>query len=106
MTLVDVFIITLAATAAGSVIAAIVVAFSRGPLKAAAQRVYGATKIALFRRSRRSRVQDWMAVIGSKAIASLDSAVTFSNVIELLDVAYTEGLFTKEIYLKTSTERG
>ena len=39
-------------------------------------------------------------------MVSLDDPVTFSNVAELLDVAYTEGLFTEEILLKTSTERG
>ena len=39
-------------------------------------------------------------------LASLDDPVTFSNVAELLDVAYAEGLFTEEVFLKTSAERG
>ena len=39
-------------------------------------------------------------------MASLDDPVTFSNVAELLEVAYTEGLFTEEIFVKTSTESG
>lgn len=39
-------------------------------------------------------------------MASLDDPVTFSNMAELLDVAYTEGLFTERVFLKTSTKRG
>ena len=39
-------------------------------------------------------------------MASLDDPVTFSNVAELLFVAYKEGLFTEEMFVKTSTERG
>ena len=39
-------------------------------------------------------------------IASLDDAVTFSNVSNLLDVAYTQGLFTESVFVKTSSERG
>lgn len=106
MTLFDLFIVTLAATAVGGVIVAIVVAFSRGPLKAAVLHVYETIRAALVRRPRRRPEQDRRRVIGSKAIASLDSAVTFLTVVELLSAAYTEGLFTKEIYLKTSTKRG
>ena len=39
-------------------------------------------------------------------IASLDDAVTFANVSNLLDVAYTQGLFTESVFVKTSPERG
>ena len=39
-------------------------------------------------------------------MASLDDPVTFSNVAGLLHVAYTEGLFTEEVFVKTSTQRG
>ena len=39
-------------------------------------------------------------------MTALDNPVTFSNVAELLDVAYTEGLFTEGVILKTSMERG
>lgn len=39
-------------------------------------------------------------------MASLDDPVTFSIMAELLDLAYTEGFFTEEVFVKTSTERG
>ena len=39
-------------------------------------------------------------------IASLDAPITFANVAELLYVAYSEGLFTEEVFVKTSAERG
>ena len=37
---------------------------------------------------------------------SLDDPDTFSKVAELLDVAYTEGFFTEEIFVKTGMKRG
>ena len=42
----------------------------------------------------------------AEVMASLDDPITFANVAELLYVAYTEGLFTEEVFVKTSAERG
>lgn len=39
-------------------------------------------------------------------IVSLDDPITFSNMAELLNVAYTQGLFTEQVLVKTNTKRG
>lgn len=106
MTLGDFFWITFGATAAAGLIVAILVGFGRGPLKTAAHRVYEAIRTSWVRRSRRRSEHDGTMITGSEAIISLDDAVTFSSVAKLLDMAYNEGLFTREIFLKTSTELG
>ena len=72
MTLVDIFIITLVATAAGGLIVASVIATCRGPIRSGLKRGQEAARATRVRRACQRGEHDWRFIVGSVATGEMD----------------------------------